>query len=230
MFVKSKLLVSPSGHLTYTNLTFNVRFVQVSTTSRLDRERALFDLADRQAGYFTSAQAGELGYSYRAQSHHRSQGSWCDEGWGMYRLRDYPQSADENLVRLSLWSRNRQGRPQAVVSHDSALQLYELTDLLPAKIHLSVPSSFRKAPPEGVVLHKTRFEEGDLRERSGYQITSPLRTLLDVAVSHVSPEHVEQAVHEALEQGLVRRKTLEQAVGESPREVQERLMPLLDTL
>ncbi|CAN5759947.1 hypothetical protein BH24DEI2_BH24DEI2_10530 [soil metagenome] len=204
--------------------------MQPSTTLRLDKERALFELADQQAGYFTSTQAGELGYSYRAQSHHKSQGNWCDEGWGIYRLRNYPQSADEELVRLSLWSRNRQGRPQAVVSHDSALQLYELTDLLPAKIHLSVPPSFRKAPSEGVVIHKARFEAGDLRQRSGYQVTSPLRTLLDVAVSHVSPEHVEQAVYEALERGLVRRKPLERAVGESPRKVQERLMPLLDTL
>jgi len=202
--------------------------MQTETISRLDKEHSLFELADQQAGYFTSAQASELGYSYRAQSHHKGQGNWLDEGWGVYRLRDYPYSDDEELVRLSLWSRDRQGRPQAVVSHDTALRLYDLTDLLPAQIHLSVPTSFRKPPPEGVVLHKASFEEGEVRERSGYRLTSPLRTLLDIAVSHVSPEHVEQAVSEALERGLVRRKSLEQAVGESPGKVKKQLLPLLD--
>ena len=204
--------------------------MQTETISRLEKERSLFELVDRQAGYFTSAQAGDLGYSYRAQSHHKTQGNWLDEGWGIYRLRDYPQSDEEELVRLSLWSRDRQGRPQAVVSHDTALRLYDLTDLLPTKLHLSVPTSFRKAPPEGLVLHKASFEEGEVRERSGYRLTSPLRTLLDVAVSHVSPEHVEQAVSEAMELGLVRRKALEQAVGESPGEIQERLTLLLGRL
>lgn len=125
--------------------------MQIDVLSRRDKERALFELADRQAGYFTAAQAGDMGYSYRAQSHHKKQGNWLDEGWGIFRLRDYPHSDEEEFVRLSLWSRDRQGRPQAVVSHDSALQLYELTDLLPAKIHLSVPGSFRKAAPESVV-------------------------------------------------------------------------------
>lgn len=170
-----------------------------------------------------------MGYSYRAQSHHKGQGNGLDEGWGIFRLRDYPHSDDEELVRLSLWSRDRQGRPQAVVSYDSALQLYKLTDLLPAKIHLSAPGSFRKAAPEGVVLHKARFGDGEVRDRGGYQVTSPLRTLLDIAVS-VSPEHLEQAVSEALERGLVRRKALEEVVGESSRKVQRYLKPILNTL
>jgi len=204
--------------------------MQAETPSRIGKTRALFELADRQAGYFMAAQARELGYSYRAQSHHKSQGNWLDEGWGIFRLRDYPHSDDEELVRLSLWSRDRQGRPQAVVSYDSALQLYELTDLLPANIHLSVPSSFRKDPPEGVVLHTARFKDGEIRDYSSYQVTSPLRTLLDIAVSHVSPEHVEGAVSEALERGLVRRKALEDATGKSSRKIQKRLRPLLDRL
>ena len=153
--------------------------MQVKASPRIDKERSLFELVDRQAGYFTAAQAKNIGYSYRAQSHHKKQGNWLDEGWGIFRLHDYPHSDEEEFVRLSLWSRDRQGRPQAVVSYDSALQLYELTDLLPAKIHLSVPTSFRKDPPEGVVIHKTSLEDSEVRQRGGYRVTSPLRTLLE---------------------------------------------------
>ncbi len=116
-------------------------------------------------------------------------------------------------MRLSLWSRDRGGRPQAVVSHETALRLHELTDLMPDRVHLSVPKSFRKEPPKGVVLHKARLDNGDIEDRRGYQVTTPLRTILDIARSpRVSPEHLEAAVAEALERGLVRRKRLREAL------------------
>ncbi len=116
-------------------------------------------------------------------------------------------------MRLSLWSRDRGGRPQAVVSNETALRLHELTDLMPDRVHLSVPKGFRKEPPKGVVIHKARFDEGDVEDRRGYRVTTPLRTILEIARSpKVSPEHLEAAVTEALERGLVRRKRLREAL------------------
>ena len=44
----------------------------------------------------------------------------------------------------------------------------------------------------------------DLEPRYGYQVTTPLRTIVDVAESALSQEHLDSAVREALEQGLVR--------------------------
>ena len=178
-----------------------------------DRADRLFEVADRQAGYFTSRQAREAGYDYRLQHYHRERGNWIPVGHGLYRLRQYPDVEDEELVRLSLWSRDRGGRPQAVVSHETALRLHDLTDLMPDRVHLSVPKGFRKEPPKGIVLHKARLKDGDVEDRRGYRVTTPLRTILDIARSpRVSPEHLEAAVAEALERGLVRRKWLEEAL------------------
>jgi predicted transcriptional regulator of viral defense system len=178
-----------------------------------DRADSLFEVADRQAGYFTAGQAREAGYDYRLQHYHRERSNWIPAGHGLYRLRLYPETEDGELVRLSLWSRDRSGKSQAVVSHETALGLYELTDLMPDLIHLSVPKSFRKRPPKGVVLHKVRLEDGDVEDRRGYRVTTPLRTILDIARSpEVSPEHLEAAVAEALERGLVRRKRLQEAL------------------
>jgi predicted transcriptional regulator of viral defense system len=194
-----------------------------------DRSDRLFEVADRQAGYFTARQAREAGYDYRLQHYHRERGNWIPAGHGLYRLRQYPEAEDEELVRLSLWSRDRSGRPQAVVSHETALGLHDLTDLMPGLVHLSVPKSFRKKPPKGIVLHKSRFDEGDVEDRRGYRVTTPLRTILDIARSpRVSPEHLEAAVAEALERGLVRRKqlreTLETLEDEGRRSVVESAM------
>lgn len=100
-----------------------------------DRADRLFETADRQAGYFTASQAREAGYDYRLQHYHRERGNWIPAGHGLYRLRQYPTVEDEELARLSLWSRNRSGKPQAVVSHETVLRLHDLTDLMPAAIH-----------------------------------------------------------------------------------------------
>ena len=177
------------------------------------RAGRLFEVADRQAGYFTAGQARKVGYDYRLQHYHRGRGNWIPAGHGLYRLRHYPDVEDEELVRLSLWSRDRGDRSQAVVSHETALGLHDLTDLMPDRIHLSVPKSFRKEPPNGVVLHKAQLDEEDVEARRGYRVTTPLRTILDIARSpRVSPEHLEAAVTEALERGLVRRKRLREVL------------------
>lgn len=172
-------------------------------TSSLHRFQELSALADAQAGYFTAAQALELGYSYPTQHHHTRQGSWQRTRHGLYRLSTYPLSQYEHLAELSLWSRNRQGEPQAVVSHHTALAFYELSDLLPEQVHLSVPRGFRKAVPLGVILHPTDLQAGEKQTEHGFQVTSVLRTLQDMAATDLSPELLEQAINEALERGLI---------------------------
>lgn len=187
-------------------------------------DQELFAIANRQAGYFTARQARQAGYSYPNQTYHRKQGHWLDEGWGLYRLKNYPETEHEPLVKLSLWSRSKAGEPQAVVSHDTALSFYSLSDIMPVDFHLSVPKRFRKEAPQGVVLHKADLLEDDWAEQSGFRVTTPLRTLLDVAASDLSPEHLERATLEALDGGWVRRSRLEAALSQATPELRERFL------
>lgn len=181
---------------------------------REQKAERLFDIADRQAGYFTARQALETGYDYPLQHYHRGRGHWIPVGHGLFRLNRYPEGENEDLVRLYLWSRNREGEPQAVVSHETALRLHGLSDLMPEKVHLSVPKGFRKRPPKGVVLYKSDLAAGDAEEWNGVRVTTPLRTVLDVIRSReVSPEHLESAVREAVVRGLVRRKRLREELS-----------------
>jgi len=115
---------------------------RLEPADRQTRADQLFELADGQVGYFTQRQAAELGYSRPLQHHHRQTGEWLHVGWGLYRLRHYPVTPDEELVRLSLWSRNQRGEVQAAVSCETALRLYDLSDLAPARLHLTVPPGF----------------------------------------------------------------------------------------
>jgi predicted transcriptional regulator of viral defense system len=176
-----------------------------------DTAKALRGIATDQGGYFTAKQALAAGYQYPHLDYHVSVANIERVGHGLYRFTDMPRAEFDDFVRLSLWSRDRADAPQAVVSHESALSVHDLGELLPARIHLTVPPKFRKAAPPGVSLHVARLAPGDVEERMGFRVTSPLRTLLDAAASGVSQEQLDKAVTDALARGLVRRSVLQAA-------------------
>jgi predicted transcriptional regulator of viral defense system len=88
----------------------------------------LHRLAYGQDGYFTARQARECGFSAQLLDHHLHSGRYERMRRGLYRLRGYPGSSHEQ-VRAS-WL--VVGADRAVVSHESALELHELSDVLPA--------------------------------------------------------------------------------------------------
>jgi predicted transcriptional regulator of viral defense system len=182
------------------------------TRSSRDAHRQLFAIASEQGGYFTAKQARAAGYDYPHLDYHLSCGNFLRVGHGLYRLSNWPPGEHDDLIRLTLWSRDRQDQPQAVVAQESALVLHELSDLLPTKTHLIVPPSFRKKAPRGVVLHKAALSTSDIAEGAGFRLTTPLRTLLDVTRGRTSQEQLERAVTEALTRGLVRPSQLAAAV------------------
>lgn len=180
-----------------------------------DKARTLFELADTQAGYFTAKQAEQAGYSRRMQHYHQKTGEWDRTARGLYRLRNYPITNDEQYAELTLWSRNLQDQPQAVLGFETALHLHELSDLNPAEIHLIVPPGFRKKAPAGIKLHQHHLLAQDIQDRGAYSVTTPLRTLLDAAHSKISPEHLQAAIATALRTGQVRASKFQQAFGEA---------------
>ncbi len=185
--------------------------------STKDARRELSDLAQTQGGYFTAKQAAAVGYGKRHLDYHVKAGNFERVERGLFQLQGIPPSEHDDLIRLSLWSRGRDDRPQAVVSHETALAVHGLGELLPTRTHLIVPRSFRKKPPAGCVLHKGRLAAEQVEEREGFRVTTPLRTLLDVAEQEtVTQEQLNQVVEQSLAEGTVRRMELTDAVGQLP--------------
>lgn len=171
----------------------------------------LYTIAEQQEGYFTAAQAAESGYRYPQQVYQRRSGAWEPIDRGIFRLRHFPPGEHEDLIRWSLWSRNRHGETQATVSHDTAADLYGFGDMMPAKIHLTVPPGFRKPAPEACVLHIAQLPTEDIVARGGFQITTPHRTVIDLANSPLAEDHFAKVFRDALHSGRVRRKHLQNA-------------------
>ncbi len=186
-----------------------------------DRQRRLAQIASGQAGYFSAKQAASAGYSSRLQHHHSAAGNWRRIERGIYRLPMWPDSPFESLVRACLWSLGR-----GIVSHESALAYYGVSDVMPEVVHLTVPAGFRKRRPD-IVLHRDELSESDVRAGAGFKVTAPLRTIADAARSNLSPEHLEAAVRDAVRLGLVRRRALPELALDLPREAAVRLRSAL---
>ena len=164
--------------------------------------KRLVEVASTQAGYFSASQALEAGYSYPAQHYHALNENWLRVGRGIFRIPEWPSSPHEDLVRWTLWSGQK-----GVVSHESALAVHELGDVNPASVHLSVPPGFR-AKAEGVVLHRAIVEPAERQEHTGFWVTTPLRSLIDIASGSLDLDQVVTALVEAQRRGLVTAKRL----------------------
>lgn len=169
---------------------------------RRDLRRRLFALAAGQAGYFTAAQAKAVGYSYPAQAHHVGAGNWIRVDRGIFRLADWLPGIHDELARWHLWSKER-----AVVSHDTALGVHEVGEFESPRIHLTVPSGFRMRD-DALILHTADLPAEDVEIRPGFRLTTPTRSLIDVAAAHADGDQLTRAIDEALARGMITRRQL----------------------
>ena len=168
----------------------------------------LFWAASSQHGYFTNAQAYTCGFSRFLLARGTDSGRFIRIRRGLYRLRAYPSFHREEVVAAWLAI----GKDIAVVSYESALDLLELSDVIPNSIHLTVPRSKRHLPAlPGVTIHTTTRPFGllDVVERDGIRVTSAGRTIVDAAEWGTAPEQIEMAIAQALDRDLVTREQLE---------------------
>ncbi len=182
--------------------------------SHREASRRLFDLAEQQQGFFTTKQAKAAGFAENTHPYHVQAGNWIREHRGIYRLMLFPTPDRPDLVLWSLWSRNRKEEVEGVYSHQTALSLHELSDLNPAKLHMTVPENFRRNSdiPGIAVLHYRDLPKSDIQAGPGYNYTRPLRTILDLIEDEViEPTFIRQALNQALERGLITRQQLRKA-------------------
>lgn len=170
---------------------------------------ALYQLAERQAGYFTAAQAVEAGVSRRALSGRARRGDIERVRYGLYRLRHFPDQPFEDVIAACLWA-----GPGTVASHETAMVVHGISDAMPASIHVTVPREFRGRSP-GVVVHRAPLDEGEQETRENVPLTTLPRTLRDVAESS-DPSLVRQAVEQAVSRGVMSRRQLRELVRDTP--------------
>jgi predicted transcriptional regulator of viral defense system len=157
--------------------------------------------AEPQTGLLTLTQAETCGDSSQRLQKHLLAGRILRVQRGIYRLTQFPAGEHEELVALWLWS----GRA-GVFSHETSLFLHELSDVLPARVHLTVPTAWRTRRlriPEGLVLHHDDLLDSARTWVEVVPVTTAKQAITECIGAHGSPELIEQAVRQARQRGLV---------------------------
>lgn len=171
---------------------------------QVDKEE-LMKIALQQGGLFTAGQAIQCGYDQKNHHYYVKVGQWEKVIRGIYKFKPIESELSEYWLWY-LWSTGRNKNPLAVFSHETALMFYQLSDLNPTKIHMTVPKKFRKGIeiPKILVLHKDDLLESDTKTISGLRVTTVLRTLIDlIKERRISDEFIEQATKQARDMGHI---------------------------
>ena len=147
----------------------------MKATRKAPDHDALYHLAEPQAGYFTARQASRAGFSWERLTDYSKNGRFQRLAHGIYRLTRFPSSRFEDLFVVWL-----KCGPKSAISHESALALYDLSDVLPAEVHVTVPRTASRRR-NGISLHTNRLRPADVVKREGLPVTSVARTIADVA-------------------------------------------------
>jgi len=143
--------------------------------------KKLKNIACRQSGYFTALQASRVGYLPSLCKYHVASGHWIKIDRGIFRLPGYQDTLESNFTKWSLWAQGRDQDRKVIISHESALAYYGLTEICPTCVHLSISSQIRRLLiPDECIFHYSMLMPSEYIYKRGYNITAPYRTLIDV--------------------------------------------------
>jgi len=163
-------------------------------------------IADEQHGVVTHRQLVAIGLHPQAIKHRIASGRLHPIRRGVYAV------GRPELSRHGHWlAAVLSCGPGAVLSHWSAAALWELLPERDACIHISAPAQSNPRPP-GIAIHRRKaLLPPDLGRRDGIPLTSPARTLIDLA-SVINRERLERAINEADKLDLIDPASLRAAV------------------
>lgn len=179
-----------------------------------------------QGGYFDRRDAQAYGVGDQLLRYHTRTGRFERLFPGVCRLRVAPPPpAHDDLLQAWVWSNYR-----GAISHESALALYGLGDVMPDRVHLTVPKEFgRTVPPDApFVLHRSTLAEGDVTSYAGLQVTTPTRTIVDSAAAGTGPEQIHKAVRDALRRTLATAEALRTAAARPGYPQRRIVQPLIE--
>ena len=172
---------------------------------RQDAKRAIYDIAEDQMGYVTTAQAEASGVHPVLLVQLARRGRLQRVSRGVYRVVEFPAQPLEQYMQATLWPHGRRG----VLSHETALGLYEISDVDPPKVHITLPPDFRiqREIPAHLVVHQDSLTPDEITRHEGMPITTPERTIRDCIAAHLGAALLAPAIEQARRFGMLNAAT-----------------------
>ncbi len=173
-----------------------------------DLYQLLFDLTVDHHGYFTAADASKQGVGRMAVVMMERRGTLERVSRGVYRLVHFPPSPNALYMEAALWPAGARG----VISHESALALHDISDVSPARVHITVPRRFRvrRAIPAYLRVHNADLREDEVDVVDGVPVTTPERAIRDCHAADLGPEVIRQAIDDARRGGHLSARAADQ--------------------
>jgi hypothetical protein len=178
------------------------RFPDLTRLEIVDQRVAA--LAERQHGVVSTRQLGAIGLPQRAVSHRAAAGRLHRVHQGVYAVGHTVLTVNGRRMAAVLAA-----GPGAVLSHASAAALWDIRPTSATRIDVSVRSAGGRAKRPGLRIHRTpTLQTDEITAHQGIRVTSPARTLLDLA-SSLPRRALERALDEAEIRELYDRRALE---------------------
>lgn len=179
----------------------------------------LLERAFDQYGFVTSEDARALGIDHQRLVDMERRGTLERVARGLYRFKAIPHTGRDQLMEAALWPRRARG----VLSHDTALELHDLCDVNPTRVHITVPRRYRinREIPVAYTIHHRDLADEDRTLLDGLPTVKPRRAIADAIETHLDPKLVEQAIDTARRRGLVRGKDLSDLEAQATHPVEQ---------
>jgi predicted transcriptional regulator of viral defense system len=179
-------------------------------------------LALTQGGYFDRGDARAHGIGDRLLHHYTRTRRFERVFPGVYRLAIAPLSPHDDLLQAWVWSNYR-----GAISHESALALYGLSDVLPSRVQITVPPGFRRRA-DRFEVHHSGLPDEDSAFYEGLRVTTPARSIADAAAAGTGHEQIQLAVAQAIARGLASPAQLQRAAGRPRYRHRRTVRPLIE--
>ncbi len=193
------------------------------TTPRTDLIAMIEELSEAQHGYFTRAQAHDVGVRDVQLSRATDYGQIRRLDHGIYRVAGagHDEHADLRIAWLRLdpkrRARERTKNPTIWVSHQSAAVTPRSRHVHPAdpSVHLHRPQTTPlrrlhvQVRPDGLTPDQWVI-------RDGMAVTSPLQTLIDLDAANTDGGHLGAFLRDAIDTGAIRTQDLNRALLRTP--------------
>lgn len=175
-----------------------------------------------QGGYFDRRDALGYGLTDQHLQHHLVTGRFERILPGVYRLKIAPISPLDDYLLAWVWTHYR-----GAISHESALALYDLADILPTRLHVTVPRPFDRTSGHYQV-HLSSLPAEDTLMYDGVRVTTPARSIADAAAAGTDPSQIIKSVHEALDRGLLTAQMLRTASKRRANQHRQNIQALIE--
>ncbi|MGH2992528.1 MAG: DUF559 domain-containing protein [Solirubrobacterales bacterium] len=174
-------------------------------------EREIAALAARQRGVVTRPQLLDIGLTRAAIDNRVKAARLHAVHRGVYLVgHAVPAEGARELAAVLACG------PGSVISHRSAAALWRVLSVVREDLDVTVPGRFQGHRP-GIRVHRVAaLDRGDVRRARGIPVTTPARTLLDLAAA-VSPRELERALAEVHARRLAQDKELVALLARFPR-------------